>query len=183
MVLLPLLLLLGSCSGDGAVLALTPLVEPTSSVAAQPRATATTDMAPRFAWAQTDDGGRVEPSARLKSDDADTPPRGRQSHTPKSGKKKKPHVLLILADGPCTLALPWACPALPCGADWLRRRAARVCAAIDYGWNDVGYHTDPDAVGHHNSANPDGHPVTNAAAGAPRNKHDHCLRFSQTATA
>jgi arylsulfatase A-like enzyme len=37
--------------------------------------------------------------------------------------------------------------------------------AVDYGWNDVGYHTDPNAVGYHNSANPEGHPVTNAEAG------------------
>jgi hypothetical protein len=100
LVLVLVLVLLGSCSGDGAVLALTPLVEPASPVATQPRVAAT--AAPRrFAWAQTVDGGR-----RLKSDDADTTPRGRQSHTPKSGQKKKPHVLLILADGPCTLGLP-----------------------------------------------------------------------------
>ena len=54
-------------------------------------------------------------------------------HDDTAGRKKKPHVLLILAD--------------------------------DYGWNDVGYHTDPTAVGYHNSANLEGHPVTNAAAG------------------
>jgi hypothetical protein len=40
-----------------------------------------------------------------------------------------------------------------------------LIVADDYGWNDVGYHTDPTATGYHNSANPDGVPVTNAAAG------------------
>ena len=69
--------------------------------------------------------GRASGGVSLKSDD---------DHT--GGEKKKPHVLLILAD--------------------------------DYGWNDVGYHTDPTAVGYHNSANPDGHPVTNAAAASPQ---------------
>eukprot|EP01051_Picozoa_sp_SAG22_P003882 SAG22_NODE_197_length_15520_cov_116.311264_4_plen_166_part_00 len=43
-----------------------------------------------------------------------------------------------------------------------------LIVADDYGWNDVGYHTDPAATGYHNSANPAGLPVTNAAAGVMR---------------
>ena len=40
--------------------------------------------------------------------------------------------------------------------------------ADDYGWNDVGYHTNQSAVGYLNTANPAGLPVTNAAAGIMR---------------
>ena len=43
-----------------------------------------------------------------------------------------------------------------------------LIVADDYGWNDVGYHTNHSAVGYLNTANPSGLPVTNAAAGIMR---------------
>ena len=73
------------------------------------------------------------PASALKSDDLDSQRKKPREQAKKAKGKRKPHVLLILAD--------------------------------DYGWNDVGYHTDPNTVGYHNSANPDGNPVANAAAG------------------
>jgi arylsulfatase A-like enzyme len=40
--------------------------------------------------------------------------------------------------------------------------------ADDYGWNDVGYHTNQSAAGYLNTANPDGHPVSSKTAGVMR---------------
>jgi len=82
--------------------------------------------------------------------------------------KKQPHILFVLA-GKHHRSSTSAAGCSP-SALLLRVRSSTPLTPLspradDYGWNDIGYHTNHSAVGYLNSANPTKELTSNAAAG------------------